>query len=107
MKKEASEANPELALCFEEAERTFSLDKDCSRLVAEDSSEESDPEEATLTPTAAQEDTADDSVYESFFTDTYLALPVCKPSLQSMSLNTEISAVNYLKLSLTWLSWGN
>ena len=37
-----SVANPELVLSFEEAERTFSLDRDCTLQELEGNSEESD-----------------------------------------------------------------
>ena len=65
-----SVANPALVLSFEEAERTFSLDKDCSLLELEGSSKESYSEETPWpTPATGTQDRADSSLNESSFTD--------------------------------------
>ena len=77
-------ANPALLRCFEDAERTFSLDKDdldCSQLATNaythdsDSGEESGEESYgetvhLLSRSIRTEDAAEDSTVESFFSET-------------------------------------
>ncbi len=69
-------ANPALVRCFEEAERTFSLDKeglDCSQLAddsdSEESSDESDGDVRLLSRSIRREDATEDSKVESFFAE--------------------------------------
>ena len=98
-------------LSFEEAERTFSLDKNCSLQELGGSSEESEASDSeNETPAISLKIPLITFLPSPISANVRLAkmtLPAHRPFPQGLLLSTEIIVVNYLRMSLTWLFWAS